>query len=287
MKIIESAQAKINLSLAIEGRYDDGYHKLNMIMQSVSLTDILEIEDYHKGIKLIMDSNLDLPTNNRNLIWQAADILINTYPEKIKGLKINLTKNIPIAAGLAGGSSNAAAVIRGVNRLYQLGLGWSEMRKLGASIGSDVPFCIKGGTAQVKGKGEIVEDLKPLKGHHAILINPGFRISTKKVFKMYANGDYEKKEIFTDKLINLIETETNITWKESWANQLEPVAFNMYPELEEVKQWVINNGALHAQLSGSGPTIIGFFNNKVKAEKVAEKWVNKGRAFVVEFTKGY
>mgnify|MGYP000226300104 CR=1 FL=1 len=287
MKIIEPAQAKINLSLAIEGRFDDGYHKLNMIMQTVSLTDILEIEDYPKGIKLIMDSNIDLPCNKRNLIWQAAEVLINSYPEKIKGLKINLTKNIPISAGLAGGSSNAAAVIRGVNRLYQLGLSWSEMRKLGFKIGSDVPFCIKGGTAQVKGKGEIVKDLKPLKGYYAILINPGFPVSTEKVFKMYANGNYEKTEISTDNLINLIESGANISWKESWANQLEPVAFNMYPELEKVKEWVIANGALHAQLSGSGPTIIGFFEDKDKANKVAEKWDEGGKSFVVEFTKGY
>lgn len=287
MKIIESAQAKINLSLAIEDRFDDGYHNLNMIMQSVSLTDILEIEEHSKGIKLRMDSNLDLPCKENNLIWQAADILINTFPKKIKGLKINLTKNIPIAAGLAGGSSDAAAVIRGVTRLYQLGLSWSEMRELGAKIGSDVPFCIKGGTAQVKGRGEIVNDLKPLKGYYAILLNPGFPVSTERVFKKYANGNYEKINISTDTLVNLIESGTQINWKEGWANQLEPVAFNMYPVLEEIKDWIIDNGALHAQLSGSGPTIIGFFENKDKADKVAAKWNRRGKSFVVEFTKGY
>ncbi len=287
MKIIESAQAKINLSLAIEGRFENGYHDLNMIMQTVSLADILEIEGCSGGISLNIESNISLPDNQDNIIWEAANKLMTDFPEKIQGLKIKLKKNIPIAAGLAGGSSNAAAVIRGVNRLFQLNLNWSEMRNIGAEIGSDVPFCIKGGTAQVKGKGDQVKDLKPLKDYKALLINPGFKVSTKKIFNEFAEGEYKKPGIPTSRLVELIESEQRIDWGEGWANQLETVTFNLFPELEEIKKWLIDNGAAHSQLSGSGPTMIGFFREKERADKLAKAWTREGKIFAVDFTKGY
>ncbi len=287
LKIIESSQAKINLSLAIRGRFDDGYHDLNMIMQTISLADILEIKKCSEGIFLNLGSDINLPDNQDNIIWEAANKLIENFPDKIEGLEIKLKKNIPIAAGLAGGSSNAAAVIRGVNRLFQLNLNWSEMRKIGAEIGSDVPFCVKGGTAQVKGKGDQIRDLKPLKNYKAVLINPGFKVSTAKIFDEFAYGNYNKLNIPIAKLVELIELDRKIDWKEGWANQLEPVTFNLYPELKEIKKWLLDNGAVHSQLSGSGPTMIGFLRKKEDAEKIARLWTGKGKSFAVDFTKGY
>ena len=287
MKIIELAQAKINLSLAIEGRFDDGYHDLNMIMQTVSLADILEIEKFSEGISLEIDATLDLPDNQDNIIWKTANKLIEKYPKKIKGLKIKLKKNIPIAAGLAGGSSNAAALIRGANRLFKLRLNWAEMRNIGAEIGSDVPFCIKGGTAHVKGKGDQIKNLNPLKNYKALLINPGFKVSTAKIFNEFSNGDYEKLNIPTAKLVEIIELNKKINWKEGWGNQLEPVTLQLFPELKEIKEWLIENGAAHSQLSGSGPTMIGFFNKEKNLVSLAKSWNRKGKSFVVDFTKGY
>ena len=287
LKIIESAQAKINLSLAIEGRFDDGYHNLNMIMQTVSLADILEIEKFSEGISLEIDATLDLPDNQDNIIWKTANKLLEKFPEKIKGLKIKLKKNIPIAAGLAGGSSNAAALIRGVNRLYKLNLTWAEMRDIGAEIGSDVPFCLKGGTAHVKSRGDLIQDLNPLKNYKALLINPGFKVSTARIFNEFSHGDYKKLNIPTSKLIKLIESNKKITWEEGWGNQLEPVTFNLFPELKEVKVWLDENGAVHSQLSGSGPTMVGFFNKKEDLVNLARTWNGKGKSFVVDFTKGY
>lgn len=284
MAVSEKAYAKINLSLDIVGRYPDGYHQMEMIMQSVSLSDNLILERTAGGIDLDIKSPEVLPENEDNLIWQAAALMQERFPDRVGGIKVKLNKYIPIAAGLAGGSSDAAAVLRGVNRLYSLNISLSELETLAAPLGADVPFCVRGGTAFAYGKGDKLIRLPDLTGHRAVLINPDFQVSTAEVFQAYAASTIEL-DIPTRKLINRIKNRSKINWQEGWANKLEPVVVKRHPEVGEIIAALKRKGACHAQLSGSGPTVIGFFKEDRTAEEVYSHW-EKGNKYIVNFTGG-
>ncbi|MGM0419836.1 MAG: 4-(cytidine 5'-diphospho)-2-C-methyl-D-erythritol kinase [Bacillota bacterium] len=284
MIISEKACAKINLSLDIVGRYPDGYHQMEMIMQSVSLADHLYLEKTAGGIDLDIESSEYLPDNEDNLIWKAAALMQGKFSDQVGGIKVKLDKHIPVAAGLAGGSTDAAAVLRGVNRLYNLDLDLTELETLAATLGADVPFCVQGGTAFAYAKGDKLIHLPDLEEYKVVLINPDFQVSTAEVFQAYAASSIEL-DIPTWKLIDKIKSKNNINWQEGWSNKLEPVVIKRYPEVGRIIAELKAEGACHAQLSGSGPTVIGFFRKDRIAEEVYNHW-KKGNKYIVKFTGG-
>lgn len=240
------AYAKINFTLRVFEKRPDGFHNLESVMQSISLCDYLTLEPYAGGIALTLETS-KLPVDNRNLAYKAAEI----YFKKQKltaGVKIHLQKNIPIAAGLAGGSADAAAVLFGLNQLSKEPFSEDELSKIGAEIGSDVPFCLKGGTCLVTGRGETVEKLTPWPHTYIILVNPELDVSTKWAY-----------ETFDD---------LHIQAPEGVQNDLEPVVATQYPVIGEIKTKLTKLGCSEVQMSGSGPTVFGRVKQKGDAEKI-------------------
>ncbi len=250
--IKEFARAKINLTLDILGTRADGFHEVEMIMQSVALADIVALEK-NSGIELKVAGAENIPTDEKNLAYRAA-VEVSKFCGKNLGVTINLTKKIPAAAGLAGGSSDAAAVIRGLNKLYDLNLSAAEMCEIGAKIGSDVPFCVIGGTCLAKGRGEILTPLKPMKKFSVILIKPRGEISTAWAYKTY---DENPAAIHppTAEIIELLSTENYRAAFGKFSNVLEGVAVKKIPAIDIYKKFLIEHGVDVALMSGSGPTI--------------------------------
>ena len=260
----EFARAKINLTLDILGTRPDGFHEVEMILQSVALADFVALEK-NSCIELKITGNENLPADEKNLAYRAA-VEVSKFCGKNLGAKINLDKKIPAAAGLAGGSSDAAAVIRGLNKLYKLNLTAEEMCEIGAQIGSDVPFCISGGTCLAKGRGEILTPLKPLKNFSVILIKPRGEISTAWAYKTY---DENPAAIHppTNEIIKLIDAENYSAAFKNFSNVLEFVATKKIPAIETYKKFLLERGVEVAAMSGSGPTIFAL-TDEVTADKI-------------------
>lgn len=257
------ARAKINISLDVVGKRTDGYHDLKMIMQTVNLCDYLFIKKSNlNGITL--STNLKwLPNDNRNLVYKAAQYLIENY--KIKdGIHIELTKNIPVSAGLAGGSADCAAALIGIRNLYNLHLTNSDLKDIGKSFGADVPYCIMRGTALAEGIGEKLKKLPPFPNIYVILVKPPINVSTASVFKKL-KLDEIKKHPETEKIINYIKNKDIINISNSMCNVLETVTINDYPIIDKIKKSMIENDAIGSMMSGSGPTVFGFFYSKQSA----------------------
>lgn len=256
------AYAKINLFLDVVGKRFDGYHDLKMIMQTVDLWDEVDVEKTDKGIELICD-NVNLPTDKRNIAYKAAELFMNTYNIN-SGVKIRVKKNIPIQAGLAGGSTDGAAVIKILNVIFNKNLSQEEMISLGKKIGADVPFCIVGGTAKCEGIGEIIKPLKPLRDCILVLIKPNFGVSTKEVFNKIDNKNYIHPQI--DKIIEGIDEGNLNKIGSSLNNVLEQVTIEQNPIIEDIKEMLKVSGSLGTLMSGSGPTVYGIFDDLHKAE---------------------
>ncbi len=259
-KIIIEAPAKINLTLDVKGKRGDGYHELETIMHHVSLVDKITLTK-DDNIHIESNSNL-IPLDESNLAYQAALLYFKETKEEA-GVKIFIEKNIPISAGLAGGSSNAAAVLIGLNKLYQGNLSPNKLWKLACKLGSDVPFCLTNTTAMARGRGEILTPLPMIDKLHFLLVKPDFPISTREVFEKFS----------LEKVIKFPNNEDFlIAWREyniiklanEMVNVLESVSLSLYPELKEIKAKLINWGALNAIMSGSGPTIFGLFTDLKK-----------------------
>ncbi len=255
------AHAKLNLSLDVLGRREDGYHEMRMVMQTVALSDRIRLEA-GTGEPLRMTSNLGfLPADGRNLAAAAALRLLEETGADPGGLAIDLWKSIPVCAGLAGGSSDGAAVLRGLNRLLGLGLSQGRLAEIGARVGSDVPYCVAGGTALAEGRGEILTPLPPLPRCHVVLCKPGFSISTPELFSRIDSARIRRRPD-TAGLLNALE-----------AGDLDGVARRMYNvfedalparragEVQSIKNILIQNGALGASMSGTGPTVFGLFRD--------------------------
>jgi len=274
--IQEFARAKINLTLDILNRREDGYHEVEMLMQTVELADVVELSKISAGIKLQVDSAEDIPTDENNLAYKAA-LAMESYCEENFCVAINLTKKIPSAAGLAGGSSDAAAVIRGMNKLFNLKLSVGELCEVGALVGSDVPFCIKGGTCLATGRGEILTKLPDFKKYFVVLLKPRGEISTAWAYKTFDELPAEKishpptAEII--KLLDLGEYEKAFA---KFKNVLEPVAVKKFPAIERYKQKMFEAGAKFAMMSGSGPTIFALADDEVIAKKIASEVEGQG-----------
>lgn len=266
------AYAKINLSLDVIGKREDGYHILKMIMQTIDLYDILNVKKIHKGIK-IMCNRPYVPTDKRNLAYRAAELFINTY--KIDGgVDIYLKKHIPVAAGMAGGSTDAAAVLKAMRSLYKPEVEDKELMELGLKIGADVPYCIVGGTALCEGIGEKTTRLKPFKNHILVVIKPPFGVSTKEV---YSNLDINKviKHPDTELLIKYVEEDNLSGVCRNMKNVLENVTLKKHMILKNIKRETSDIGAMGVLMSGSGPTIFAFFEDMLKAQICYDKMKKK------------
>ncbi|WP_139905711.1 4-(cytidine 5'-diphospho)-2-C-methyl-D-erythritol kinase [Clostridium thermarum] len=261
------AYAKINISLDVIGKREDGYHLLEMIMQNVELYDEITLEKKTKDIEISCNKPY-IPTDERNLAYKAAKLFMDTYDIN-SGVYINIYKNIPAAAGLAGGSSNAAAVLKGMRDLFEVAATDEELMSLGLKIGADVPYCIVGGTALCKGIGEIVEPLKPFKNHIVVLVKPSFGVSTKEVY-MALNINKINVHPQTREIIASMEDDDLNKTANLMRNVLENVTLRKHYILREIKREMVRFGALNSMMSGSGPTIFGFFDDILKAQKCYE-----------------
>ncbi|KNF09785.1 4-diphosphocytidyl-2-C-methyl-D-erythritol kinase IspE [Gottschalkia purinilytica] len=279
--ITMNAYAKINLSLDVIKRREDGYHELKMIMQQIDLKDTLTIEETDKNIEIVTD-NEKLPIDSSNVVYKVWYTLSNEFNIK-KGVRININKNIPISAGLAGGSTDAAAVLKGLNELWNLGLTERELMDIGVKIGADVPYCIMGGTALAEGIGEKLTKLKSFSNKLILLANPGIEVSTAYV---YNSLDLKNIKIRPDtsKLIESIEKEDTNYLAKNMVNVLESVTIKDYPIINEIKKDMIENGAIGSIMSGSGSTVFGIFENENDLEKCKEKLNKKVNTVITSKT---
>lgn len=263
------ALAKINLGLDVLRRREDGYHELRMIMQTINMYDQLDMEiSEERGIHIT--SNLPfIPTNENNLVYKAAKLLMDEFQVE-QGLKVDLQKFIPVAAGMAGGSSDAAAAMIGVNRLFGLGLSVKELMKRGVKVGADVPYCLLRGTALAEGIGEKLRPLPPCPDCYVLIGKPGINVSTKFVYEnLRANELKEHPPI--DRMLEALQWHNLYKTADYMGNVLETVTIPKYPVIEEIKNHMKEHGALNAMMSGSGPTVFGLFDDKETAERACEE----------------
>ena len=259
------AFAKINLGLDIIGRREDGYHLLRMVMQSVGLADRLVFSRKSTG-KIRIRTNLDyLPTGPKNLVYKATELVCSKYGIE-DGIDVNIEKRIPVAAGLAGGSSNAAAAIIALDSLFELGMSTEDMCVLGTTIGADVPFCIIGGTALAEGIGERITTLPAMPECSILLVKPRFGISTKDAYREVDARPIEQHPDI-DAIKYALGRKDLDGICANMGNVLETVSCTKYPVLEEIKARMRDDGAKNAMMSGSGPTVFGIFDDRNAAQK--------------------
>ncbi len=257
------ARGKINLGLDVCGVRDDGYHQVRMVMQTVGLYDRIIIEKKKEsGIDIVTNIPY-IPVNENNLVYKAADMLMKEF-HITEGVSIDLKKFIPVAAGMAGGSSDAASVLFGVNRLFELGLSNRDLMQRGVKIGADVPYCIMRGTALAEGIGEELSRLPAMPQTHIIIAKPAINVSTKVVYdKLDLDGVKNHPDI--DGIIAALKEQDIYKLAAKMGNVLEEVTIPMYPVIDKIKETMLVNGAIGAMMSGSGPTVFGLFDSKDKA----------------------
>jgi len=270
--MLVKAYAKINISLDIVGKREDGYHLLRMIMQTINLYDLININKISNGIELSCDKPY-VPTDCKNIAYKAAQLFMDTYNIK-SGISIEINKNIPVAAGLAGGSTDAAAVLRAMRSIFNIDADDKELIELGLKLGADVPYCIVGGTALCEGIGEQITTLELFKDKILVLVKPNFGVSTKEVYK---NFDMEKvfKHPDTEALMEAMRKNDLEFVSKNMKNLLENVTLKKYSILKNIKDLIIRDGALGAMMSGSGPSIFGFFDDSIKAQQCFENLKKK------------
>lgn len=268
--IIES-YGKINLGLDILYKREDGYHELKTIMQQISLKDIITIKEIEEGV-IIESNNKDIPLDSTNLAYKAWDKLRHLAVNP-KGIHIMIHKEIPVAAGLAGGSTNAASVLKGLNEFWNLGLSEEDLRNIGKELGADIPYCIMGGTALAEGIGENLTKLKSFAGHHILLINPGIGISTEDVYSKLNLEDENRMDI--NSIISSIEDDDLELLSKNMINGMEKVVISENPIIGEIKEDILDCGAIGALMSGSGPTVFGLFKDEKKLDSCKNKLSKK------------
>ncbi len=268
--ITEQAPAKINLTLDVLGRRPDGYHDLRMVMLSVSLADTVTLRE--RGIPGIrVKTNLSyLPRDGGNLAGKAAEAFFAHSGVRIPGLEIEIEKRIPVCAGTAGGSSDGAAVLRALNRWLETGYSREELARIGEAVGSDVPYCVMGGTALAEGRGEILTPLAPLPDCSLVLCKPSFSISTPELFRAVDSAKL-RRHPDTEGMLAALETgnlrEITVRMFNVFEDVLPPARRSV---IEEVKGAMIEGGALSASMSGTGPTVFGVFSDGEAARRAAE-----------------
>ena len=273
------AYAKINLGLDVVRRLPNGYHEVRMVMQSVGLWDELTLERAEGGITITTDAD-SLPTGEDNLIHKAARLMLDKYG--CPGLRVHLRKTIPIAAGMAGGSTDAAAAMKGISHLYGLGLSPAQLMEDGVAIGADVPYCILGGTALAEGIGEKLTPLPPLPFCHILIAKPAVSVSTKYVYQhLDASGIEMHPDI--DGMVQAVRDGSLRGVLERMGNVLETVTVPAHPVIADIKARMRELGAADSLMSGSGPTVFGIFLDRGKAEAALERFRQEelaGQAFL-------
>ena len=275
MKSIElKSRAKINLSIDVLGKREDGYHLVEMIMQTIDLYDIINITENDIDEININSNSLDIPLNKNNIVYKAAEVLKERFNIK-SGLNIFIQKNIPVAAGMAGGSCNAAAVLVGLNKLWNLKLSEKQLQEIGLALGADVPFCISGNAALAQGIGEELTYIKGLPKDTSILIcKPNLFVSTKDVYQGL-DLDNIKDRPDNKLLIKCLEEGNIKLLSENMVNVLESVTSKMHEEILDIEKVMLDNNALGSMMSGSGPTVFGLFEKEEDAIKGKEKLLKK------------
>lgn len=279
------ARAKINLGLDVLRRREDGYHELRMIMQTLYLYDRIDlIRTETPGIEV--STNLSyLPTGPENLVYRAAKLLMDEFSIH-EGVKICLQKMIPVAAGLAGGSSDAAAVLVGVNRMFGLGLSQEELRVRGVRLGADVPYCIMRGTALAEGIGEKLTRLPDAPDAHVLLAKPAIHVSTQFVYGNLC-ADELKEHPDIDGQIAAIRGGDFYAMAKRMGNVLETVTVPAHPVIARIKESMMCEGAVNAMMSGSGPTVFGLFDDRARAQAAYDCLMRAGLAKQIFLTKFY
>jgi len=280
-EIILDAYGKINLALDVLYKRNDGYHEIDSVMQQIDLKDTLILKKRDNGIS-IESNEKSIPLDERNLAYKAWRKL--TDKAKInKGVDITIIKRIPVAAGLAGGSTDAAAVLKGLNILWGLNLSQEELMEIGREIGADVPFCIFGGTARAKGIGERLERIKGFSNKLILLVNIGMEVPTEYVYKSLGLNN-KNMAVNVEELVKYIERDNLRKVAENMGNVLESVVIRDYPIIDEIKKEMVESGALGALMSGSGPTVFGIFDDESKLYSCKEKMEAKYKKVIVTKT---
>ena len=269
-KIQLKALAKINLGLDVLRRREDGYHEVKMIMQTIGLHDDLEISKTKTPGIQVKTNLYYLPTNENNLVYKAAKLLMDEFQIQ-DGVSIQLKKRIPVAAGMAGGSSDGAAVLWGINQMYGLGLSMQALMERGVRLGADVPYCIQRGTALAEGIGEKLSVLPPMPKCTILIAKPGISVSTKFVYEnLHANDLKPEQHPDVDSMIEAMRQKDLGLLCSRMGNVLETVTIPAYPVINEIKRTMMDNGAIGSMMSGSGPTVFGIFDSPAAAKQAVK-----------------
>lgn len=268
------AMAKINLGIDVVSKRPDGYHEVRMIMQTINLYDQIYIRKIKKPGITIKTNLYYLPINENNLVYRAAKMLLDEF-DIGQGIFINLKKFIPVSAGMAGGSSDAAATLYGINRMFHLGLSKRQLMERGVTLGADIPYCIMRGTALAEGIGEKLTPLPPMPNCRILIAKPNVSVSTKYVYdNLDANNLKHHPDI--DRVIEGLQEGDLYKTAASMENVLESVTIERYPIIEKIKEMMMHYGAINALMSGSGPTVFGIFDDESKA-RVAYDRMRRGK----------
>lgn len=259
------AYAKINLGLDVLGRREDGYHEVRMIMQTVRLYDQLTIKKIPKNVISLTTNLKYLPNNENNLVYKAVQLIKDEY-QITEGIDMKLIKHIPVSAGMAGGSTDCAAALYGMNRLFDLKISKKQLMEFGVRLGADVPYCLMRGTALSEGIGEKLSPLAPMPSCYILIAKPGVNVSTKYV---YENLNLEElgSRPDIDGMIKALKNKDLLGISNRLENVLESVTSKKYPVIDKIKQSMIKHGAMASLMSGSGPTVFGIFEDHSKAKR--------------------
>lgn len=278
-KVTLWAAAKVNLYLDIVGKRNDGYHEIESIMQSITLYDKLTFRPLKQGIKILSNES-NIPLNRENICYETAKFFLQKTNLK-KGLQIEIHKAIPIKAGLGGGSADAAATLWGMNKLFQSDILLSDLREWASSLGADIPFCLQGGTSLVRGKGEILIPLPPLKNGWLVLLDPAIPISTACVYERVRIG-LTKKKLSAKLLAKSIRKEGLLGIKNFLYNKLEEVVLERFPLVKSIKEKMREAGATGVLMTGSGSTIFAIVESRGKGEEILSKLRGVGRGYLAQ-----
>ena len=279
------ARAKINLGLDVVRRREDGYHEVKMVMQMLRLYDQIDIEKTQES-GIFVRSNLSfLPTDERNIAYKAAKVLIDQFGLE-QGVIIRIEKHIPVAAGMAGGSTDCAAVLYGMNKLFGLRLNQKKLRELGVKLGADVPYCLMRQTALSEGIGEILTPISPLQDCPILIAKPSVSVSTRHVYE-HLKLDEQTMHPDIDGIVTALADGDLYGVTDRMANVLETVTVPEHPVIDEIKKQMMASGAVNALMSGSGPTVFGIFDDEEKAKKACEDMKASGLARQIYLTKPF
>lgn len=279
------ARAKINLGLDVLGKREDGYHEVRMVMQTIGIYDRLILTKIPEEEIRITSNLAFLPVNENNLIYKAIKLLKDEYHFP-GGVSVDLNKFIPVAAGMAGGSTDAASTMFGANRLFGLNLSMGKMMELGVRLGADVPYCVMRGTALAEGIGEKLTRITPVPHMWILIAKPQINVSTRLVYEQLDMGGIQKHPDI-DGIIRAIEAQDVVRIAQSMGNVLENVTVPLYPVIETIKQDMLSHGAINAMMSGSGPTVFGIFPDEQTTLACQAFLKKKGDARQVYITENF